>query len=108
MRLCNISIIAIRRRHCSSVAVAWCIFAVDEDEAYFCTHLQGTASQFMPFNRGLDDGAGNPPNPDGRKTDYLWREVLERTNFVDILENYTQVVEEKDKRKMVWPRYHQF
>ncbi len=46
-------------------------FAVDDQEVWFCTHLQGKASWFLPFNRGYNDGAGNPPNPDGLKTDYL-------------------------------------
>ena len=88
-------------------------FAVDENEVYFCTHLKGKASWFLPFNRGWNDGAGNPPNPNGIKTDYLWREVLTRTNLTNILENYTQVVESKDtktgrkKRDQIWPRYHQ-
>lgn len=46
-------------------------FAVDETEVRFCTHLQGKASWFLPFNRGWNDGAGNPPNPNDLKTDYL-------------------------------------
>ena len=50
-------------------------FAVDESEVRFCTHLKGKASWFLPFNRGWNDGAGNPPNPSGIKTDYLWRDV---------------------------------
>ena len=54
-------------------------FAVDEHAVRFCTHVQGKASWFLPFDKGWDDGAGNPPNPDGLKTDYLWREVLTRT-----------------------------
>ena len=88
-------------------------FAVDESEVRFCTHLKGKASWFLPFNRGWNDGAGNPPNPSGIKTDYLWREVLTRTSLTNILENYTQVVVVKDektgrkKRAQVWPRYHQ-
>ena len=88
-------------------------FAVDESEVEFCTHLQGKASWFLPFNRGWKDGAGNPPNPSGIKTDYLWREVLTRENLTNILENYAQVVEAKDektgkkKRTQIWPRYHQ-
>jgi len=88
-------------------------FAVDESEVRFCTHLKGKASWFLPFNKGWNDGAGNPPNPGGLKTDYLWREVLTRRNLTDILENYAQVVEEKDektgrkKRNQIWPRYHQ-
>ena len=88
-------------------------FAVDENEIRFCTHLKGKASWFLPFNRGWNDGAGNPPNPEGLKTDYLWREVLTRESLTNILENYAQVVETKDdksgkrKKTQIWPRYHQ-
>jgi len=88
-------------------------FAVDENEVWFCTHLQGKASWFLPFNKGYNDGAGNPPNPQGLETDYLWREVLTRESLTDILENYAQLVEEKDlktgkkRRRQIFPRYHQ-
>ena len=88
-------------------------FAVDEGEVRFCTHLQGKSSWFLPFNRGWDDGAGNPPNSTGLKTDYLWRVVLARESLTNILENYAQVVESRDeksgkkKKTQVWPRYHQ-
>ncbi len=88
-------------------------FAVDESEVRFCTHLKGKASWFLPFNRGWNDGAGNPPNPDGLKTDYLWREVLTRESLTNILENYAQMIETKDektgrkKKIQIWPRYHQ-
>jgi len=88
-------------------------FAVDENEVWFCTHLQGRASWFLPFNKGWNDGAGNPPNPQGLKTDYLWREILTRESLTDILENYAQLVEEKDlkigkkRRQQIFPRYHQ-
>lgn len=88
-------------------------FAVDDSEVWFCTHLQGKASWFLPFNKGYNDGAGNPPNPDGIKTDYLWKEVLTRESLTDIIEHYTYLIEHKDKktgkkrRVQVWPRYHQ-
>ena len=88
-------------------------FAVDENEVQFCTHLRGKASWFLPFNRGWNDGAGNPPNPNGLKADYLWREVLTRTSLTNVLENYAQVVASRDqktgktKRVQIWPRYHQ-
>ena len=88
-------------------------FAVDDHEARFCTHLKGKGSWFLPFNRGCNDGAGNPPNPHGLATDYLWRETLSKTGLTDILENYAQVVVEKDeqtgkkRRKQIFPRYHQ-
>ena len=88
-------------------------FAVDEHEVRFCTHLTGKGSWFLPFNRGWNDGAGNPPNPHGLKTDYLWKHVLTRDGLTDILENYAQIVETKDpktgkkKSVQIWPRYHQ-
>ncbi len=88
-------------------------FAVDESAVRFCTDLQGKSSWFLPFNRGWNDGTGNPPNPHGLKTDYLWRAVLARQSLTNILENYAQVVESKDektgrkKKTQVWPRYHQ-
>ena len=88
-------------------------FAVDENEVHFCTHLKGKASWFLPFNRGWNDGAGNPPNPNGLRSDYLWREVLTRRSLTIILENYAQVVASKDattgkkRRVQIWPRYHQ-
>ena len=88
-------------------------FAVDDHEVRFCTHLQGKRSWFLPFNKGHNDGAGNPPNPAGIATDYLWKETLTKEGLTDILENYAQVVEEKDektgkkRRKQIFPRYHQ-
>lgn len=88
-------------------------FAVDDHEVRFCTHLKGKHSWFLPFNRGWNDGAGNPPNPDGLKTDYLWKQILTRQGLIDILENYAQIVETKDERTgrkratQIWPRYHQ-
>lgn len=88
-------------------------FAVDDHEVRFSTHLKGKGSWFLPFNRGWNDGAGNPPNPDGLKTEYLWKNILTRAELTEILENYAQVIGTKDertgrkKRVQVWPRYHQ-
>jgi len=90
--------------------------AVDDAEAAFCTELKGKASWFLPFNQGWNSGAGNPPNPDGLKTDYLWKQVLTRASLANIIESYTQVVEEEEadasgkkrkKRKQIFPRFHQ-
>ena len=61
-------------------------FAVDEHEVRFCTHLKGKASWFLPFNQGWNDGAGNPPNPGGLKTDYFWTRLITRDGLTDILE----------------------
>ena len=88
-------------------------FAVDDHEVRFCTHLKGKGSWFLPFNQGWNDGAGNPPNPNGLKTDYLWKGILTRAGLTDILENYAQIVETKDAktgkktRVQIWPRFHQ-
>ena len=88
-------------------------FALDEHRVEFCTELKGKASWFLPFNKGWDDGAGNPPNPNGLKTDYLWKEVLTTDGLVEVIENYAQVVESTDDktrrktRTQIWPRYHQ-
>lgn len=88
-------------------------FAADDQTVRFCTKLAGKASWFLPFNKGWKDGAGNPPNPDGLMTDYLWKDILSKTKLASIVENYAQVVEETDEEtkkktlKQIFPRYHQ-
>lgn len=88
-------------------------FAVDDARVKFCTKLDGKASWFLPFDKGYNDGAGNPPNPSGIMTDYLWKEILEKYMLAHIIENYAQVVEKVDqetKKKtytQIFPRYHQ-
>src|SRR5207253_11240836 len=76
---------------------------------------------FLPFNKGWSDGAGNPPNPAGLKTDYLWKEILTPVGLTNIIEKYTQIVEFVTKRRdpktgrittrkvrvQIFPRYHQ-
>ena len=79
-------------------------FAVDDEEVKFCTELKGKASDFLPFNKGKENGgAGNPVNPGGIKTAYLWEEILTPDGLTDILENYAQ----KTNNRQIWPRYHQ-
>ena len=88
-------------------------FAVDDNEVRMCTELKGKKSWFLPFNKGNNDGAGNPPNPNGLRTDYLWKEILTKNELSNIIENYVQVVEDKDEDtgkksyKQIFPRYHQ-
>lgn len=88
-------------------------FAVDDNEVRMCTKLDGKKSWFLPFNKGYKNGAGNPPNPDGIKTDYLWKQIFVKSELANIIENYAQIVEEKDqetkkvKRTQIFPRYHQ-
>lgn len=88
-------------------------FAVDDQTVQFCTKLCGKASWFLPFNKGYHDGAGNPPNPEGIMTDYLWKDILTKTKLSRIIENYAQVIVEENPEtrkksvKQIWPRYHQ-
>lgn len=88
-------------------------FAVDDQTIQFCTKLCGKASWFLPFNKGYRDGAGNPPNPEGIMTDYLWKDILTKPKLSRVIENYVQVVVEENPEtrkksvKQIWPRYHQ-
>ncbi len=88
-------------------------FAVDDAKVKFCTKLEGKKSWFLPFDKGYNDGAGNPPNPDGIMTDYLWKEIFTKTELANIIENYAQVVEttdpdtKKKKATQIFPRFHQ-
>ncbi|HOH65601.1 MAG: type I restriction endonuclease [Sedimentisphaerales bacterium] len=90
-------------------------FAVDTDEVYMTTRLSGGKTYFLPFNKGCGSGAGNPENPNGYKTAYLWEEVLQRHSFLDILARFIHLqIEEKrlggkkvKRETMIFPRYHQ-
>ena len=88
-------------------------FALDDQRVRFCTQLKGKSSWFLPFDQGFNDGAGNPPNANGVMTDYLWRRVLAPESLAGIIENYAQVVTEKNPKtgkrtaKAIFPRHHQ-
>lgn len=82
-------------------------FAVDEHEVRFCTQLNGKDSWFLPFNKGWNQGAGNPINHNGIKTDYLWQEILTRESLTDIIENYALLSQAENRKTQIWPRYHQ-
>ena len=93
-------------------------FAVDTEAVFMTTRLAGPATYFLPFNRGCDGGAGNPPDPAGRtyRTAYLWEEVLQRDSFLDLLARFIhlQIEERRDdqgrkvkKETLIFPRYHQ-
>lgn len=104
-----------RNPHEKLFALGRCLahFALDDHEVHFCTHLKGKSSWFLPFNKGWNDGAGNPTNPNGIKTDYLWKEIFTLQSITNIIENYAQIVDSKDektgrkRRQQIWPRYHQ-
>ena len=72
-------------------------FALDDARIKFCTRLADKNSWFLPFDKGYKDGTGNPPNPDGIMTDYLWKDILTRQKLAKIIENYAQVIEETDE-----------
>jgi type I restriction enzyme, R subunit len=90
-------------------------FAVDPDVVWMTTRIEGTKTFFLPFNKGNGTGAGNPENPNGYKTAYLWEEVWHRDSLLDILARFLHLqVEEKTvgarkirKETMIFPRYHQ-
>ncbi len=85
--------------------------AVDTDEVYMTTKLAGKATFFLPFNKGYNHGAGNPPNMSGHKTAYLWEEVFTRESLANIIQHFVRLDgSAKDglaKRTLFFPRYHQ-
>ncbi len=85
--------------------------AVDTDEVFMTTKLAGPASFFLPFNKGHNEGEGNPPNPNGHKTAYLWEEVFNKESLAGIIQHFV-LLEGKStdplaKKSMIFPRYHQ-
>jgi type I restriction enzyme R subunit len=90
-------------------------FAVDPDQVYMATKLAGKDTLFLPFNRGNHEGSGNPDNPGGYRTAYLWEEVWQRDSLLDILGRFAHVfTEEKQvagkrvtREIVIFPRYHQ-
>ncbi|MEG0671716.1 type I restriction endonuclease [Clostridium sp.] len=92
-------------------------FAVDTDEIYMCTRLNKNKTFFLPFNKGNEGGAGNPPNGEDFRTSYLWEDILQKPSLIDILFRfvYIETDELKDcdgkvietKETVIFPRYHQ-
>lgn len=88
-------------------------FALDTEQAYMTTRINGKSTVFLPFNQGDNGGAGNPVNPNGFRTEYLWTEVLRRDSIIDIVGRFIHLKKETDKKTgklketMIFPRYHQ-
>jgi type I restriction enzyme R subunit len=85
--------------------------AVDTDEVFMTTKLAGPATFFLPFNKGHNEGEGNPPNPNGHKTAYLWEEVYTKESLAGIIQHFV-LLEGKStdplaKKSMIFPRFHQ-
>ncbi|OAI27885.1 type I restriction endonuclease subunit R [Methylomonas koyamae] len=85
--------------------------AVDTDEIYMTTKLAGPHTFFLPFNKGHNHGAGNPPNPNGHKSAYLWQAVFSKESVANIIQHFVRLdgssKEPLDKRNLFFPRYHQ-
>ena len=84
-------------------------FAVSNSEVHMTTQLAGPATSFLPFNKGDHGAKGNPPNPRGHRTSYLWEEVWQRDSWLEIVGRYlvTLAIEKKKIKSIVFPRYHQ-
>jgi type I restriction enzyme R subunit len=84
-------------------------FAVSNAEVYMTTRLAGADTQFLPFNQGDGGGKGNPVNPNGHRTAYLWEKIWERESWLEILGRYCIAQRDKKKEitKLIFPRYHQ-
>jgi len=74
-------------------------FAVDTQEVHMTTRLLGDKTSFLPFNKGCNGGKGNPDNPDGYKTAYLWEEILQKDSLMDIIKRFV-FIEKQEKRRI--------
>lgn len=97
-------------------------FTFDKDETFFTTRLQGDKTFIMPFNKGLPDGkgAGNPVNPNGHKTSYLWDSIFSKDSIADIIGNFAHIDygeakkggvvahTMKNAKRLIFPRFHQY
>ena len=85
--------------------------AVDTDEVYMATRLSGAATFFLPFNKGHNYGKGNPPNPNGHKSAYLWENILTRESVADIIQHFVWLdgreADALSRRTLYFPRFHQ-
>ncbi len=100
-------------------------FAVDPDEVFMTTKIEGKNTYWLPFNKGFNNGKGIPPNPNGCKTSYLWEEVLVKDSWMDIIQRFVHLQTDEieidlsasgdgqaggkiiKKEKLIFPRYHQ-
>lgn len=90
-------------------------FAVDQDEVFMATKLDGSKTFWLPFNKGANNGKGNPPNPAGYRTAYLWENILQKDSWMEIIQRFVHLQTEEievegriyKKEKLIFPRYHQ-
>ena len=86
-------------------------FTIDTDEVYMTTRLNGAGTFFLPFNLGHNFGKGNPPNPSGHKSAYLWQDILKRQSVANIIQHFVRFdgkdTDPINKKTLYFPRYHQ-
>jgi type I restriction enzyme R subunit len=90
-------------------------FAVDQDEVFMTTKLDGSKTYWLPFNQGANNGKGNPQNPNGYRTAYLWENILQKDSWMEIIQRFVHLQTEEievegkiyKKEKLIFPRYHQ-
>ena len=90
-------------------------FAVDQDEVFMTTKLEGSKTYWLPFNKGANNGKGNPQNPNGYRTSYLWEYILQKDSWMEIIQRFVHLQTEEitinskiyKKEKLIFPRYHQ-
>jgi len=90
-------------------------FAVDQDEVFMTTKLDGSKTYWLPFNKGANKGKGNPQNPNGYRTAYLWENILQKDSWMEIIQRFVHLQSEEievegriyKKEKLIFPRYHQ-
>jgi len=88
-------------------------FAMDSEQVFMCTKLDGAKSVFLPFNKGNNGQAGNPDNPNGYRTSYMWEEIFQKDSLINIIESFASKIVEKNENtgketvKQIFPRYHQ-
>lgn len=84
-------------------------FCVDHTDVFMATKLAKGDTYFLPFNQGSngagnDGGKGNPANPDGYPSAYLWEDVLRKESALDIVQKFIHC---KDNKVLIFPRFHQ-
>ncbi|WP_294215897.1 type I restriction endonuclease [uncultured Chryseobacterium sp.] len=90
-------------------------FAVDQDEVFMTTRLDGSKTYWLPFNKGYNKGKGNPPNSGGYRTAYFWEDILAKGSWLEIIQRFVHLQTEEiilegriyRKERLIFPRYHQ-
>ncbi|ANI89793.1 restriction endonuclease subunit R [Arachidicoccus ginsenosidimutans] len=90
-------------------------FAVDQDEVFMTTRLDGSKTYWLPFNKGFNKGKGNPPNANGYRTSYLWENILSKDSWLEIIQRFVHLQTEEfvtdgkvyRKERLIFPRFHQ-